>query len=728
MGRHSAKVLKHACAVALGLVALSGKAADDFQWHVAPIYGGGYFQNVIICPSATNVWYCYVDVGGPYRSDDAGATWRPLHSNFSPCDRHFQADHVRTMSVDPRNADSFVLCSGNNSDAPAGIYVSRDGGRSFRKTLRARFYGNGRDRALGLVLVRNPSNPDELVAASDRDGIFRSRDNGETWQVVGGKGAYFTDVKFDRTVVGRLYACSPHDLSGKGEPAFWRSDDSGETWSVVAKEPLLEFSQIRGRNELVGTCGREVKVSRDGGRSWQPFDEGLGAWQEDVVSYNNPGYYYALGAGPDFYVIGSAYGRIYRRKTDGAAWTEVPRGKMTFSKESEFLSYAVADGRMDSLCSLVVDENDPKHWIATDFYDIWESFDGGSAWRTRMDGIMPLVSFTVGFDPLDANRICYGVADMMMFCSTDGGRSFFPPANRPGSFDFAYSRSTPHLMYSAGGQWGVTRFGRSTDGGLNWTYPVKPGCGLPDQKFGANPAFSVAVDPLTDDVYLAVAGPCEPGKGGVYRSQDGGVSWASCSKGLPAGRELFTAAPWGGSAHQMTFGPDGSFFCVPWKVGGLYRFNREAQAWDKVSDVGSLPVPDPFTPGRLIRCGNRAGVSTDGGRTFRDAPELKRFWRIAFDGQAKNLAVGASGDGFYVSYDGARTFEKLPDSLRVPSGARRDVYVGGGTDLPVDDRQRTVDGRSAAAEMTSRPDELCRGDGRGDDAGSFGGGCGGFCA
>lgn len=208
------------------------------------------------------------------------------------------------------------------------------------KTLRARFYGNGRDRALGLVLARNPSNPDELVAASDRDGIFRSRDNGETWQVVGGKGAYFTDVKFDRTVVGRLYACSPHDLSGKGEPAFWRSDDSGETWSVVAKEPLLEFSQIRGRNELVGTSGREVKVSRDGGR-------------------------------------------IYRRKTDGAAWTEVPRGKMTFSKESAFLSYAVANGRMDSLCSLVVDENNPKHWIATDFYDIWESFGGGSAWRTR---------------------------------------------------------------------------------------------------------------------------------------------------------------------------------------------------------------------------------------------------------------------------------------------------------------------------------------------------------
>ena len=672
------KALKMARAMALGLVVFSCEADDSFRWHPAPIYGGGYFQNVIICPSATNVWYCYVDVGGPYRSDDAGATWRPLHSNFSAGDRHFQADHVRTMSVDPRNADSFVLCSGNNSDAPAGIYVSRDGGRNFRKTLRARFYGNGRDRATGLVLARNPSDPDELVAASDRDGIFRSRDNGETWKVVGGKGAYFTDVRFDRTVAGRLYACSPHDLSGKGDPGFWRSDDSGETWAVVAKEPLLEIVQIRGRDELVGTCGREVKVSRDGGRSWQPFGEGLGAWKEGVVPYNNPGYYYALAAGPGFYAIGSAYGRIYRRKADDAAWTEVPRGKMSFSKESEFLSYAVANGRMDSLCTLVIDENDPKHWIATDFYDIWESFDGGSAWRTRMDGIMPLVSFTVGIDPFDANRICYGVADMMMFFSTDGGKSFGRPLNLPGSFDFAYSRRTPHLMYSAGGQWGITRLGRSTDSGLNWTYPVKPGGGLPDQKFGVHPAFSVAVDPLTDDVYLAVSGPCEPGKGGVYRSCDGGVNWSSCSKGLPPGRELFTAAPWGGSWHQMAFGPDGSFLCVPCKIGGLYRFDREAQVWEKVSDLGALPVPDPFTPGRFVRGGDHASVSTDGGRTFRGAPELKRFWRIAFDGSVKGFAVASSGDGFYVSYDGARTFEKIPDSLRVPSGARRDVYVGGG--------------------------------------------------
>lgn len=171
---------------------------------------------------------------------------------------------------------------------------------------------------------------------------------------------------------------------------------------------------------------------------------------------------------------------------------------------------------------------------------------------------------------------------------------------------------------------------------------------------------------------------CSPhdlsGKGepAFWRSDDSGETWSVVAK------EVFTDAPWAGPKHQLAFGPDGSFLCVPWKAGGLYRFDRETQSWGRVSEVGVLPEPDPFAPGRFVRPGNQAAESTDGGRTFRDAPELRRFWRIAFDGQVKGLAVGSSGDGFYVSYDGARTFEKISDSLNVPSGARRDVYVGGG--------------------------------------------------
>ena len=64
--------------------ATAARAAAPSPWKVLPIYGGGYVQNVVIAPSNPDVWYCYVDVGGPYRSDDRGMSWRPLHQNYLP--------------------------------------------------------------------------------------------------------------------------------------------------------------------------------------------------------------------------------------------------------------------------------------------------------------------------------------------------------------------------------------------------------------------------------------------------------------------------------------------------------------------------------------------------------------------------------------------------------------------------------------------------------------------
>ena len=108
----------------------TASALADATWKVFPCFGGGYVQNVLIAPSNPKVWYTYVDVGGPYRSDDAGRHWRPLHGNMPAEFRGISGDCLRSMSVDPRDADSFVMCSGNYFENPAGIFVSRDGGRT----------------------------------------------------------------------------------------------------------------------------------------------------------------------------------------------------------------------------------------------------------------------------------------------------------------------------------------------------------------------------------------------------------------------------------------------------------------------------------------------------------------------------------------------------------------------------------------------------------------------
>ncbi len=97
-------------AAAISAAAFCFGAADESAWTVLPCFGGGYVQNVVIAPSDPNIWYTYVDVGGPYRSDDAGRHWRPLHGNIAAEHRNMAGDCPRSLDVDRRKADSFVMC------------------------------------------------------------------------------------------------------------------------------------------------------------------------------------------------------------------------------------------------------------------------------------------------------------------------------------------------------------------------------------------------------------------------------------------------------------------------------------------------------------------------------------------------------------------------------------------------------------------------------------------
>ena len=208
-------------AIVVGTVIIA--RAGDSTWKVLPIFGGGYVQNVIPCPAATNVFYAFVDVGGPYRSDDGCRTWRPLHGNMTLEQRRHQFDYVRSLSVDPRDEDNLVIAAGDDGD-PArkgGFAVSRDGGRSWKVTGSATFYGNGDRRWWGNCLDRNPFNPDELVGGGDMDGLFVSHDNGETWKKVGLDGHWFSDIRYDRVVANRIYASAP-PWDPAGCHARWR--------------------------------------------------------------------------------------------------------------------------------------------------------------------------------------------------------------------------------------------------------------------------------------------------------------------------------------------------------------------------------------------------------------------------------------------------------------------------------------------------------------------------
>lgn len=699
------------CLLSFRLVPLACAAAEPVPdggsgWKVLPICGGGYVQGVEFCPSDANRLYAYVDVGGPYRSDDGGRHWAPLHGNLSLALREREIDLVRGVSVDPRDADRLVIVGGGGGGATkGGVAVTRDGGRTWRDVLSACFYGNGRRRMLGRTLDRDPFDPDRLVAGEDWDGLFVSRDGGETWRRTGPERHWFTDVRYDRTVPGRVYASAPPvapKLLGywkfteemrktPRETGFYRSDDGGEMWRKVSDEAPDEIVQVAGSSALVGIFDKRlVQVSRDGGATWADFSDGLPpAVAEGGPGYPKKGRRYALAAGRGFWVLGDSSGLFFRRGLSDAAWTELPPPRCVSGNLAKEPRIAQIQARgeavtMPALGSVAVDPADDAHWFATDWFDLWESVDAGTNWTSRVDGMMQLCSFTVEVDPFDRRTIAYGVADLGSYVSNDGGMSFraYDPCYWS---SIAFSSVTPGVVMGVGGK-ATREINVSTDHGRTWRRASAKG--LPAWTWGKVAPYAantVAVRPDRDEFWICVGGPIAPGKGGPYVSTDLGETWTWAGEGLPADEREFVygRTEWERrTLSELVFSTDGSAITASsYGACDYWRLAPGARVWTKtggrrdVWDRHSL-VADPHTPGRYVSGGARPSESLDGGQTWHPLAGLsERADFVCFDRFRKGLVVAACVREIKVSMDGGQTFRTFERGYPLPTGNSRQLQV-----------------------------------------------------
>ena len=684
----------------------------DSSWSVLPVFGGGYVQNVVIAPSNPSRWYTYVDVGGPYRSDDGGRSWKPLHALMPVGQRAIWADHVRALSVDPRNADKFVMAAGDSFNKPAGVFVTTDGGQTFRQTLTARFYGDGNTRWMGQCMARHPTNPNILYCGEDWDGIYRSDDNGETWRNLGLTQKLITDIRIDPNTPNTIYVCATGQTPGRQDPSasshvrgkgFFRSTDGGTTWHQSPTNAVpSETAQIAGSQRIVGLFNnRRILASDDGGDTWVPFETGLSILSDDAAA---PGYtdtkrYQALAAGPDFWLVGNAHGDIFRRGVNENTWRKVTRTSVSLGDPvaEHHLAPRAANGEFWCLASINIDPRDPDHWLATDWFEIWETTDAGKTWTSRVNGISQLVPFTIACDPHSSTNILYGFADLGLSASHDGGKSFHSIYTACSAYanSISWSALTPGLAYCIGGKSGVP-FKRTRNGGRTWQTPAKSGLpafreGSPVVSTNEIAAYTVAVDPTTDDVYLCVSGPSGPNGGGVWKSSDQGDSFSRVSDGLPEGINLFKSSEFegggeGGWGPQLVFSPDGSAVLSTYG-GTCYTLERgDAPGWVPTTSITNAAclrtiAADPFTPGRFLCAqGTNLLESADGGRSWHRLQAIG--WQssscVAFDAHSPGLVVGAGKNAITVSVDGGRTFSELEDGLDYPTGVRRYVAVDRG--------------------------------------------------
>jgi photosystem II stability/assembly factor-like uncharacterized protein len=109
--------------------------------------------------------------GAIYRSIDRAETWQRIELPKG-------LNGPKGLSIDPRNPKRLYLAAwGRKSDSKeqhGGIYVSEDGGGTWRRTL-------SQDQHVYDVTI-DPLNPEVLYAAGFESSSWRSDDRGETWR------------------------------------------------------------------------------------------------------------------------------------------------------------------------------------------------------------------------------------------------------------------------------------------------------------------------------------------------------------------------------------------------------------------------------------------------------------------------------------------------------------------------------------------------------------------
>jgi photosystem II stability/assembly factor-like uncharacterized protein len=240
---------------------------------------------------------------GVWHSTNGGRTW--THVGLD------DAGQISNISIDPRDPRTIVvgvLGQVFRDGATRGVYVSRDAGAHWTRTLFAGPSSGVSD------LVRVPDRPSTLFAGvyqfrrqpwmytggGPLGGLYRSDDGGASWRKVRGNG--FPTGLTGRIGIadargGRIYAIVQ---SKQGD--LWRSDDGGTSWKRLPHSPYVGarpfyFSRIfvdpADRNRLIDV-GLILTLSTDGGRSFRPIATNAG-WDYHFVWWSHDGRRIAVG-------------------------------------------------------------------------------------------------------------------------------------------------------------------------------------------------------------------------------------------------------------------------------------------------------------------------------------------------------------------------------------------------------------------------------------------------
>ena len=454
-----------------------------FFWTVAAWAQGGppgaRVTDLFADPSTQGLVFAATS-RGVFRTENGGLSWGPASAGLT------------SASV------SAITGSGQQwfaATTEAGVFRSADQGDSWTQA------SNGLTTLDVRSLAIDPADPDTIYAGTRFGGIFKTTDGGNQWTAINIGLLIFNDTIFEGDYLDILvdpnnsqivYAMQT-SLTLPGDGFLFKSTNGGAQWTAAGSGAPGQTLAIHPSDSNViylGT-GNGLSISTDAGQSAAIVADLFGFSITDIVI--DPG-------DPSLVYISTQLGFTFRSTDAGQTWEGISEG-MPFGE----------------VFALVIDPNETSTVFAGfNGTGVFRSTDGGDHWQIFSDGLATASIRALAVDPQNNANVLADVFGGGLFLSTAAGDRW--EESREGLLavdlrSIAFDPQNTQNVY-AGSVNPFTRgdggFFKSTDGGRNWN-PLFTGASV----------FRIVIDPANPAVvYVATAG-------GVFKSQDGGVSFTS---------------------------------------------------------------------------------------------------------------------------------------------------------------------------------------------------------